>query len=318
MPYIKHPKSLYMHAHKNHYIMPACHISGLASLHAILDGAQRADSPIVLQIGRPAYDIFQPFDSFFSHFKNVCDEYDIPVLLNHDHIPSVDLCKQVLEAGFPSVMFDGSHLPYEENIAATREVVQYAHERGAWVEAELGNIPGFEDMVFAKNTVYTEPEKALDFIRQTGCDSLAVAVGTAHGGVKAGHPLEIDFDLLARIYETVGEYPLVLHGAASLLKELIDRVNQFGGQADYLDMCTESTIAKTRMFGITKANMDVDNMLVITGALREHFVRTPDNYNHIKYMKEVQQALSDEIQRKIKNVTCSGGFGRAYLERKER
>jgi len=315
MPYIEDQKSLYKHAVDNHYIIPACHISGISTLKALLQGAEEADSPIMIQIGVVTREIFSPLPKFIHYFKELCDEYSIPILLNHDHISSVEDCFWAIDNDFLSVMFDGSRLPFEQNVAKTRQVVEYAHVHNVWVEAELGNIPGFEDLVFSAQTVYTDPEMAKEFIARTGCDSLAVAVGTAHGGVKAEKTLEIDFDLLGRIKQTIGDTPLVLHGAASLPAPFIDKVNQFGGSAEYLKMCLEETIEKTRNYGVAKANMDVDNMLVITGAIREHFMEKPENYNHIKYLKIASDALKEEVKRKISQVTKSGGYGSKYINK---
>ncbi|MBS6645763.1 MAG: class II fructose-bisphosphate aldolase family protein [Clostridiaceae bacterium] len=314
MPLIKNQKDLYMHAEHNHYIIPACHFCEVLTLHAVLDAAKEENSPVILQIGVPNRPNFSPMPQFITYVEEVCRQYPVPVILNHDHISTVDSCRWAIDNGFLSVMFDGSHLPFEENIDKTKEITEYAHSRGACVEAELGSIPGFEDLVFSENSVFTEPEKAAEFIRRTGCDSLAVAVGTAHGGVKAGHPLEIDFGQLQSIKKAVGDFPLVLHGAASLPEFLVDEVNRYGGKAEYLDMCREETIEKTRYYGVVKANMDVDNMLVFTAALRKEFTEHPEKYNHTQYLKTAAEAMKNEVRRKMRDVTKSAGHAAAFWE----
>ncbi|MGN0975859.1 MAG: class II fructose-bisphosphate aldolase [Gemmiger sp.] len=316
MPLVKNQKDLYEFAVKNKFTMPAMHMSGLASLRAILDAAQEEDSPIIIQLMGPTLPMFQPFDKFMEFFEAICNEYTIPILLNHDHNPSVENCKKCIDMGFPSVMFDGSSLPYEENVAKTKEVADYAHAHNAWVEAELGSIPGLEDMVIGPDScIYTSPEQAVDFIKATGCDSLAVAVGTAHGGVRADAPLDINFELLGKIREAVGDsYPLVLHGAASLPTDHIDAVNALGGKVEYLKMCTEETIRKTSAYGVAKANMDVDNFLVITAKVREFLAAKPDVYAHVHYMFYAMAGLKEEVKRKIRDVTNSGGFGSKFYQ----
>lgn len=313
MPLVAEQKRLYRHAAKNEYVIPACHMCDLLSMHAILQAAQEEDSPVIVQIGVPNRENFMPMPQFINYFKEVCNLYSVPILLNHDHIPSVESCIWALDMGFPAVMFDGSSLPFEENVQKTRQVVEYAHARGAYVEAELGHIPGFEDMIFSSDSSFTEPDKAAEFIQRTKCDSLAVAVGTAHGGVKAGHPLQIDFEHLAAVRKAVGDTPLVLHGAASLPKFLVDDVNRYGGQAEYLDMCEESTIEKARHYGIVKANMDVDNQLVVTAALRREFMENPGKYNHAQYLKKAAVAMKEEVRRKMRMVTKSSGHASSFL-----
>ena len=312
MPLINNQKALYQHALQNEYIMLASHICGLMSMKALVEAAEEENSPIIIQVGTGTREVFSPYPKFIKYLRDFCADYKAPVLLNHDHMQSVEDAMWAIDNGLPSIMFDGSHLPFEDNVAQTRRIVDYAHERGAWVEAELGNIPGFEDMVFSAKTVYTDPGKAAEFIDRTGCDSLAVAVGTAHGGVRAGKPLEIDFDLLGRLKKAVGATPLVLHGAASLPRPYIDEVNKYGGAAEPLDMCPETTIEKTRRHGVAKTNMDVDNMLVVTGAIRKHFAEHPEDYNHTRYLKVAAKALKGEIRRKMRDVTKSSGRGSSF------
>lgn len=318
MSFVDDAKSLYAHAVQNNYIMPACHMFGdMGALRAILDAAEEEDSPVIVQVMGYLDERYCPIPSFLEYFRAVCGEYAVPILMNYDHMQEVDACVRAIDQGHRSVMYDGSHLSLEENTANTKRVVEYAHRRGAWVEAELGSIPGYEgaDMdVFSETTVYTDPRKAAAFIDETGCDSLAVAVGTAHGGVdNGGDFLTIDYDLLERIREAVGpDYPLVLHGAAQLPRHLIDEINRYGGAVEYLDMCSEEAIEKTRHYGVAKANMDVDNWLVVTGSIRRHFVERPNVYNYRIYNEIAMDAMKEYVQHKMKDVTKSSGFGSKY------
>ena len=317
MPFVDDPKSLYTHAVKSNYIMPACHMYGdMGVLRAILDAAEEEDSPVVVQVSGYLNRSYPPISKFFEYLRAIYSEYKVPILMNHDHIQKVEDCLRAIDEGYPSIMYDGSHLPLEENARNTEKVVAYAHSHNVWVEAELGSIPGLEDMVISsETTVYTDPQTAAEFIDKTECDSLAIAVGTAHGGVKAGKPLEIDFELLGRIREAVGsEFPLVLHGAASLPRHLIDEVNKYGGKADYLDMCAEETIEKTRSYGVAKANMDVDNWLVVTGSIRKFFTENPEVYNFGMYMGMAAGAVKEFIKHKMRDVTRSSGNGSKYYK----
>lgn len=315
MPVITDINRLYDHALRNKYIIPAFHVWGIESVKAVLKAAADEDSPVIMQILTPTLDNVAPFPAFLETIQRYAEEYLVPVVVNRDHSPSVEAALQAVDMGFPSVMFDGSSLPFEENVQKTRQVTDYAHEHGVWVEAELGSIPGLEDETFSTHTQYTDPEQAADFLKKTGCDSLAVAVGTAHGGVQAEEHLKIDFELLEKIREAVGKVPLVLHGAAALPWELVDEVNRYGGKAERLMMCTEETIERTRLYGVAKANMDVDNWLAVTAALRKQFAEKPEQFNPIVYMKETETAMYHVIRHKMRNVTHSAGAAGDFMRR---
>jgi len=317
MPIITDPRSLYKHALENKYIIPAFHVWGIESVKAVLKAAAAEDSPVIMQILTPTLDNVAPFPAFLETIREYAKEYPVPVIVNRDHSPSVEAALEAVDMGFPSVMFDGSALPFEENVRKTKQVTDYAHSHGVWVEAELGSIPGLEDEAFSTHTKYTDPEQAAEFVKRTGCDSLAVAVGTAHGGVQAKEHLKVDFELLDKLQEAVKDVPLVLHGAAALPWELIYEVNKFGGEVEYLMMCEEETIEKTRMYGVAKANMDVDNWLAVTAALRKQFAETPGLFNPIIYMKETEKAMCTVVRHKMRDVTRSAGFAGDFL-RKEK
>lgn len=313
MPVIRDIHRLYAHALKNKYIIPAFHVWGIESVKAVLRAAADEDSPVIMQILTPTLDNVAPFPAFLETIRVYAEEYPVPVVVNRDHSPSVEAAVKAVDMGFPSVMFDGSSLPFDENVRKTRQVTDYAHERGVWVEAELGSIPGLEDEAFSTCTRYTEPEQASEFLEKTGCDSLAVAVGTAHGGVRAEEHLKIDFERLENIQKAAGKVPLVLHGAAALPWELVDEVNLYGGKAEHLMMCTEETIERTRLYGVAKANMDVDNWLAVTAALRKQFAQKPEQFNPIVYMKETENAMYRVVRHKMHNVSRSTGMAARFM-----
>jgi len=314
MSLILNQKELYQHAVDHEYIIPAFNCFDIESMRAIVGAAVNEDSPVVLQVCMAMHGKVHPLEKFVSYLKDYLSDVRIPVLLNHDHMQSVEDCMKAIDMGFPSVMFDGSHLPFKENVKKTKKVVEYAHANGVWVEAELGSIPGFEDFIFNSKSIYTNPLQAAEFISLTDCDSLSVAVGTTHGGVRGEGSLEMDFELLAEIKQAVGKIPLVLHGAASLPKEYIDEVNAYGGTVEYLSMCLEPTIEMSRHYGVAKANMDVDNFLKYTYIIRKFFTEHPDQFNPFEYNTMACKEMQEACRHKIKHVSKSAGFGTRFLE----
>lgn len=315
MPLILKQKDLYQHAINCEYIIPAFNCFDIESMRAIVSAAEDEDSPVVLQVCMAMHDKVYPLTKFVAYLKDYLEGVKIPVLLHHDHMQEVENCIKAVDMGFPSVMFDGSLLPFEANVEMTKRVTEYAHAHGVWVEAELGSIPGFEDTIFNDKSIYTNPAQAAEFIKLTGCDSLSVAVGTAHGGVKANDPLNIDFELLGEIKKSAGSTPLVLHGAASLPKNYIDEVNAYGGAVEYLSMCAEETIEQSRHFGVAKANMDVDNFLKYTYALRKIFREQAEQYNPFEYNTMASNAMREACRHKMRMVTKSAGFGSRFLQK---
>lgn len=298
---------LFAKAMQEHYIVGAYNACNLETLSAILDAAQAERSPVIVQISMGARKHLSQWPLFAQTVRLYAQAYDVPVVLQHDHCPSVEACLEAVEAGILSVMFDGSHLPMEENIEKTRFLAQRLHEKGGWIEAEIGKLPGFEDMVFSESAEMTTPETARYFCEATGCDALAVSVGTSHGGVRAPADLPFDFDRLRAIHEAIPEMPLVLHGAASLPRELIDYPNRFGGEVEPLRNCSEADICRSAQYGVCKANMDVDNFLCFTGAIREFFHQQPDKYDPRAYLKPAREAFCQEVRHKMRCVTRSSG-----------
>lgn len=301
------PKELYAHAHAHQYALGAFNVFSLESMLAVMEAAKAQRSPAIIQVSMGARKYVRHLKPFVDMIKGFGECYDVPFFIQHDHCSSVEACKEAVEAGVHALMFDGSHLPYEENISKTREVCDFAHAHGVWVEAELGCLPGFEDLVFAESAVYTDPKLVRDFIARSGCDALAVAVGTSHGGVQAPDYLPLDVELLQKIVELVPGYPIVLHGAASLPPALIDACNATGMQVEYLRNCSEESILRAVKAGIRKANMDVDNFLCFTTAARSQMEAKPAVYDPRKYLAPAMEAFRAEVEHKMKNVMLSSG-----------
>lgn len=301
------PAALYRDAILHNYGLGAFNTFSIESVLAVLEGAQAQESPVILQVSMGARTYVKHLKTYVDMMKRFAGEYQIPVFIQHDHCSTIEASMEAINAGVQAVMFDGSHLSYEQNVESTKQVVQYAHDKNVWVEAELGCLPGFEDLVFAESAVYTDPDQAQEFIEKTGCDALAVAVGTSHGGVKAKSYLNLDFKRLEEIVKRRPDYPYVLHGAASLPPELVENCNQQGGKVEFLRNCSEMSIAKAVKMGIRKVNMDVDNFLACTAQVRKFLNQKPHIYDPRKYLLEGRNGFQKEVEHKLKNVTDSAG-----------
>lgn len=300
-------KDLLDHAQKGSFTVAAFNFFNFDMLYAILEAAEAEQSPVILQISMKAHGFMRNFHQFVAMSKEYCEGYSIPVALNHDHCLTVQDAAAMVDAGFGSVMFDGSRLPFADNIAQTKSIVQYAHAHGASVEAELGKIPGFEDDAFSGNAEYTNPVMALQFTKETNCDFLVVSAGTAHGGVAGTSHLPLSFDRLRQIHEAIPTVPLVLHGAASMPEELITRINRWGGLVPDMRICSENDIGRCGRYGVCKANMDVDNYLAYTAEVRRVLRTQPELYHPMSYLLPARDAFCDEVRHKIRNVTKTSG-----------
>ncbi len=304
------PKELFRLAAEGNFALGAFNVFSMESLQAVLKASEKMKAPAIVQISMGARKYVKDFPLFVRLIKMYAEASEAMVFIQHDHCQSVENCIEAVDAGVMAVMFDGSSLPYEENIRKTREVVTYAHEKGVWVEAELGRIPGFEDTVFSGHAEYTDPETASLFIKESGCDALAVSVGTSHGGVITDRNLPIDFERLEKIVASVPGYPFVLHGGASLPEDLIDECNREGAEIPSWKMCTENDISRAVTTGIRKVNMDVDNFLVATTQIRRFFNSKPDVYDIRKYLRPAYDAFEKEVEHKFTDVLHSQGGGK--------
>lgn len=303
-------KQLLSHAQKGAYTVAAFNFFNFDMLYAILEAAEAEISPVIVQISKKAHGTMRDFNRFVDLSKKYCEGYSVPIALNHDHCLTLEEAAAMVDAGFGSVMFDGSRLPFEENISQTKAIVRYAHARGATVEAELGKIPGFEDTVFSKDAEYTSPSMARQFAEETGCDYLVVSVGTAHGGVSGTTHLPLSFDRLGQIHEAIPTVPLVLHGAASLPETLIAQVNRWGGRIPDMRICSEEDIGRCGRYGVCKANMDVDNFLAYTAEIRRILTVHPEFYHPFDYLSPAREAFSKEVRHKLRNVLKTSGMAK--------
>lgn len=304
---IEKPESVYRHAVENQYGLGAFNTFSLESITAVMEAAERQKSAAIIQVSMGARKYVKYLKTYIDIIKLMAEHYSVPFFIQHDHCSNTEACKEAIAAGCQAVMFDGSHLSFGENVRQTKEIVQYAHKRGIWVEAELGRLPGFEDFIFSENAEYTDPQKAKRFIEETECDALAVAMGTSHGGVKGTDYLPFDFERFQQVVDLMPGYPFVLHGAASLPPELIAACNEQGGKVEYLRNCSEDSIAKAVSIGAKKVNMDVDNFLVSTTAVRKFLNEKPSVYDPRKYLEPARDAFQKEVEHKMQYVLRSAG-----------
>ncbi len=305
MPLIS-PKAMFARAYAEGYAVGAFNVNNMEIIQGIMEAGAAEKSPLILQVSAGARK-YAGQNYIIKLIEAALMDTDLPVVLHLDHGADFAICKSCIDGGFTSVMIDGSHLPYEENIALTKQVVEYAHPRGVWVEAELGRLEGVEDDVVSEKTVYTDPAQAVDFVQRTGCDSLAIAIGTSHGAYKFKGDAKLDFDRLETITKLLPGYPLVLHGSSSVPQEFVEMANKYGGEVGGARGVPEELLRKAATFGVCKINIDTDIRLAMTASIRKHFAENPADFDPRAYLKPAREAVKLMVQHKIKNVLgCSG------------
>ena len=305
MPLVN-PKAMFERANNEGYAVGAFNVDNMEIIEGIMQAAIEEKAPLILQVSAGARK-YAGQDYIIKLIEAALVENDIDVVLHLDHGPDFELCKACIDGGFTSVMIDGSHLPFEENIALTKKVVDYAHERGVWVEAELGRIEGVEEHVVAEKSIYTDPAEAKEFVERTGCDSLAIAIGTSHGAYKFTGEAKLDFERLEAIAKLLPEnYPLVLHGSSSVPQEFVKMANTFGGEIGSARGVPEDLLRKAAGMGIAKINIDTDIRLAMTATIRKFLAENPAEFDPRSYLKPAREAVKNMVQHKIKTVLgCS-------------
>ena len=298
-------KEMFARAHKEGYAVGAFNVNNMEIIQGIMEAAQEEKAPLILQVSAGARR-YAGQTYIRKLVEAALEETDHPLALHLDHGQDFEICKSCIDGGFSSVMFDGSHLEYEENIRVTKQVVEYAHERGVVVEAELGRLAGVEDDVHSDESIYTDPDQAVEFVERTGCDSLAIAIGTSHGAYKFTGEARLDFDRLEKITNMLPEYPIVLHGSSSVPQEFVAMANEYGGDIGSARGVPEELLRKAATFGVCKINIDTDIRLAMTANIRKYFAENPSHFDPRQYLKPARQAVKDMVQHKIKNVLgCS-------------
>jgi fructose-bisphosphate aldolase class II len=296
---------LFKKAYKGGYAIGAFNVNNMELIQGIMAGVAEKKAPVILQISKGAREYANPI-YLKKLIEAAIEEYpQIPVVMHLDHGPDFELCKASVDDGFTSVMIDASHDDFEENIRKTKQVVDYAHPRGVVVEAELGMLVGaqFDEGEKGGGTSsgnYTNPDQALEFIERTGCDSLAVAIGTSHGAFKFKGDPQLDFDRLELIIKKLPKnYPLVLHGASTVIPEFVAMCNQYGGKIPGALGVPESMITRASKSGVCKVNIDTDLRLAMTAAIRKSFMEKPENFDPRKYLAPARDAIKQMVMHKL-------------------
>ena len=303
-------KEMFEKAYKEGYAIGAFNVNNMEIIQGITEAAAEEKAPLILQVSNGARKYAKPI-----YLKKLVEAavYDtgLPIALHLDHGDSFELCKDCIDSGFTSVMIDGSKYSFEDNIALTRQVVEYAHAHDICVEGELGTLAGIEDdvNVSAEDSSYTRPDQVEEFVERTGVDSLAIAIGTSHGAYKfkPGHKPMLRFDILEEVEKRLPGFPIVLHGASSVPQEWVKGVNEFGGQMPDAIGIPEELLAKAAKMAVCKINIDSDLRLVCTASIREHLVEHPDHFDPRQYLKPARENIKELVRHKIVDVLgCNG------------
>jgi fructose-bisphosphate aldolase, class II len=305
MPLVS-PKDMFEKAYAGGYAIGAFNVNNMEIVQGIMAAGAQEKAPLILQVSAGARK-YAGQNYIISLIKTALQDTDLPVVLHLDHGPNFDLCKACIDGGFTSVMYDGSHHPYEDNVKETKEVVAYAHAKGVWVEAELGRLAGVEEDVSSDEHVYTDPEEVVDFVSRTGCDSLAIAIGTSHGAFKFTGEPTLKFDILEEVGKKLPGFPIVLHGASSVPPEFVEMCNKYGGQVPGARGVPEDMLRKAASMAVCKINVDTDIRLAMTAIIRQVFTENPGEFDPRGYLGPAREAVKTMVAHKIKNVMgCSG------------
>ena len=303
-------KEMFEKAYKEGYAIGAFNVNNMEIIQGITEAAAEEKAPLILQVSNGARKYAKPI-----YLKKLVEAavYDtgLPIALHLDHGDSFELCTDCIDSGFTSVMIDGSKYSFEDNIALTRQVVEYAHAHDIRVEGALGTLAGIEDdvNVSAEDSSYTRPDQVEEFVERTGVDSLAIAIGTSHGAYKfkPGHKPMLRFDILEEVEKRLPGFPIVLHGASSVPQEWVKVVNEFGGQMPDAIGIPEELLAKAAKMAVCKINIDSDLRLVCTASIREHLVEHPDHFDPRQYLKPARENIKELVRHKIVDVLgCNG------------
>ena len=296
-------KNMFERSINEKFAVGAFNFNNMEILQAIVDAAAEENSPVILQTSSSAIKYARmPF--IIKMVEAALEEHNIPIALHLDHGPDFETCKMCVDNGFTSVMFDGSKYDFEENIRLTKEVVEYAHSKGVVVEAELGKLAGVEDdvSVAEDDARYTDPKQAQEFVERTGCDSLAIAIGTSHGAYKFKGEPHLRFDILKEIKSLIPNTPIVLHGASSVIPELVEMGNKYGGDFPGAKGVPNDMLHEASLNGVSKINVDTDLRLAMTAQIRKTFAEDPSVFDPRKYLGAGRDQIKEIVQLKIRDI----------------
>ena len=299
---------MFQKAYEGGYAIGAFNVNNMEIVQGITEAAKEVSSPLILQVSAGARK-YAKHGYLMKLVEAAVEDTGLPIALHLDHGEDFAICKACIDGGFTSVMIDGSKHSFADNIALTRQVVEYAHQHGVVVEGELGRLAGIEDNinVSAEDSSYTRPEEVEEFVSKTGCDSLAIAIGTSHGAFKFKGEPHLRFDILEKVSEKLPGFPIVLHGASSVMPEYVQMINQYGGNIPGAQGVPEEMLRQAASMAVCKINVDSDLRLAMTGVIRKQFAEHPDQFDPRQYLKPARIALRDMVRHKIVNVMgCNG------------
>ena len=293
---------IFLKAMEQKYAIGAFNINNMELLQSVVEASEELKSPLIVQVSASAKKYINN-TYLLKMMEAALQSSSIPLVLHLDHGESFELCKECIDEGFSSVMIDGSKFDFDKNVELTKQVVDYAHNFGVTVEAELGKLSGVEDDISVENheAIYTDPLKAVEFVQKTGCDSLAVAIGTSHGAYKFKNDPKLDFERLRKIKHLVGQnFPIVLHGASSVLTDLVKINNDFGGNIENALGVPEEMLVEAIKLGVAKINVDTDIRLAFSGAVRQYLAQNKSEFDPRKYLGFARNTVKELVKRKIK------------------
>ncbi|MCI5811076.1 MAG: class II fructose-1,6-bisphosphate aldolase [Clostridiales bacterium] len=299
---------MFKKAYEGGYAIGAFNVNNMEIIQGITEAAQQEKSPIILQVSAGARK-YAKHVYLMKLIEAAIEDTDLPICVHLDHGADFDICKSCIDGGFTSVMIDGSRFPFKENIELTRRVVEYAHERGVVVEGELGKLAGIEDAVNVndEDAQFTDPSEVQEFVEKTGVDSLAIAIGTSHGAYKfkPGQKPRLRFDILEKVQKLLPGFPIVLHGASSVIPEFVEQINANGGKMPDAIGIPEDMLRQAAKLAVCKINIDSDLRLAMTASIRKYFAEHPDHFDPRQYLSPARDAIRGLVANKIRNVLGS-------------
>jgi fructose-bisphosphate aldolase class II len=301
-------KEMFAKAYKEGYAIGAFNVNNMEIVQGITEAAKEENAPLILQVSSGARK-YAKHVYLMKLVEAALEDTGLPIALHLDHGADFEICKSCIDGGFTSVMIDGSSRPFAENIEVTKLVVDYAHARGVVVEGELGQLAGIEDEVKVEDHSYTDPSQVQEFVEKTGVDSLAIAIGTSHGAYKfkPGQNPQLRFDILEEITERLPGFPIVLHGASSVIPEMVEKINKYGGAMPDAIGIPEDMLREAAKSAVCKINIESDLRLAMTATGREYFAQNPSDFDPRQYLKPARDAIREMVKRKIINVLGCGG-----------
>ena len=305
---IVNSREMFKKAYEGGYAVGAFNVNNMEIIQGITEAAKEENAPLILQVSAGARK-YAKHVYLMKLIEAAEADTGLPIVVHLDHGADFDICKSCIDGGFTSVMIDGSHFPFEENMELTRKVVEYAHKYNVTVEGELGRLAGVEDEVKVshEDSSYTDPAQVQEFVQNTGVDSLAIAIGTSHGAFKFKGEPKLRFDILKEVGKRLPGFPIVLHGASSVIPSYVEMINQYGGSMPGAQGVPEDMLRKAASMAVCKINIDSDLRLAFTGEVRRHFVEHPDHFDPRQYLTDARNGVREMVRHKIVDVLgCNG------------